>query len=117
MAISKSTRSAQTGGRSIRLARKRASGASGFARSSTGEVLPERWVGHVRQLTVLVPRLRAIYGIAVAAQLALRQQAAEHDPELADCLRVGVCDPIAAQVQVLEGIVEGFCRAETGSRQ
>lgn len=117
MAIPKSTRSARTGGRSIRLTRKRASGPSGPARSSAGEALPERWVGYVRQLTVLVPRLRAIYGIAVAAQLALRQQAAEQDPELADCLRVGVCDPIAAQVQVLEGIVARFRRAETGSRQ
>jgi len=46
--------------------------------------------------------LRAIYGTAITAELALRQQAAEQDLEVADCLRIGVCDPIADQIQALE---------------
>jgi hypothetical protein len=54
-----------------------------------------------RQLS-LIPRLRAIYGMAITAELALRQQAAEQDPEVADCLRAGVCDPIADQIRALE---------------
>jgi hypothetical protein len=57
-----------------------------------------------RQLSLVIPRLRAIYGTAVTAELALRQQAAEQNPEIADCLRAGVCDPIAAQIQALEEV-------------
>ncbi|MDE2050728.1 MAG: hypothetical protein KGJ72_06890 [Gammaproteobacteria bacterium] len=56
----------------------------------------------LRQLALLALRLRVIYGTALSAELALRQQAAERDPEIADCLRAGVCDPIAAQIQELE---------------
>lgn len=59
----------------------------------------------LRQLTILVRRLRAIYGTAVTAELALRQQAADEDPEIADCLRVGVCDPIDEQIQNLGAII------------
>jgi hypothetical protein len=54
-----------------------------------------------RQLS-LIPRLRAIYSMAITAELALRQQAAEQDPEVADCQRAGVCDPIADQIRALE---------------
>jgi len=117
MAISKSTRSAKAGGRSVRSRRKRSSDPSGPAANGTGDDPPERWVEHLRELSILVPRLRAIYGTTITAELALRQQAAEQDPEVADCLRVGVCDPIADQVQALEGIVERFRRAATGSKQ
>jgi hypothetical protein len=59
----------------------------------------------LRQLTVMTLRLRAIYGTAVAAELALRAQAAEQDAEIADCLRAGVCDPIAEQLRDLEDVV------------
>lgn len=117
MAISKSTRSATAGGRAARSRRQRAADPSSAAANSTAEDPPERWVEHLRQLSILVPRLRAIYGTTITAELALRQQAAEQDPEVADCLRVGVCDPIADQVQALEGIVERFRRAATGSKQ
>ena len=54
-----------------------------------------------RQLS-LIPRLRAIYGTAVTAELALRNQGGEQDPEVADCLRAGVCDPIADRIRALE---------------
>jgi len=50
--------------------------------------------------------LRAIYGTAVTAERALRQQEAEQDPEIAACLRVGVCDPIADQIQALQEITK-----------
>jgi hypothetical protein len=56
----------------------------------------------------LTLRLRWVYGTAVAAELALRQQAAELDPEIADCLRAGVCDPIADQIRDLEIVVRRF---------
>jgi hypothetical protein len=57
-----------------------------------------------RQLTVVALRLRAIYGIAVTAERALRLQSGEQDPEIADCLRFGVCDPLADQIRVLEEV-------------
>jgi type II secretory pathway pseudopilin PulG len=57
-----------------------------------------------RQLSLVIPRLRAIYGMAITAELALRQQAVEQNPEVADCLRVGVCDPIADQIRALEEV-------------
>lgn len=59
----------------------------------------------VRQLALIVLRLRVIYGTALSAELALRQQAAEQDPEIADCLRGGVCDPIADQIRDLEDVL------------
>lgn len=64
-----------------------------------------------RQLSLVIPRLRAIYGTAVTAELALREQAAEQNPEIADCLRVGVCDPIADQIQALEEVIGDSPRA------
>jgi hypothetical protein len=48
--------------------------------------------------------LRGIYGAAITAERALRQQEAEQDPEIADCLRDGVCDPIADQIRALEEV-------------
>ena len=59
----------------------------------------------LRQLTLLALRLRVIYGTAVSAELALRRQAAEHDPEIADCLRAGVCDAIADQIRDVQDVV------------
>jgi hypothetical protein len=50
--------------------------------------------------------LRAIYGTAITAELALRQQAVEQNPEVADCLRAGVCDPIADQIRALEEVAQ-----------
>lgn len=68
-----------------------------------------------RQLSLVIPRLRAIYGTAVTAELALREQAAEQNPEIADCLRAGVCDPIADQIQALEEVI-GYS-PETSGRE
>ena len=47
-------------------------------------------------------RLRTIYAAAVAVQLALRHQSAEQDLELADALRVGVCNSLGEVLQELE---------------
>ena len=66
-------------------------------------------VEQFRRLSLLLRRLRTIYGTALTAELALRHQAAEQDSEVADCLRVGVCDPIADQVRELEDLVLQFC--------
>lgn len=60
----------------------------------------------LRQLSLVTLRLRAIYGTALAAELALRQQAAEQDSEIADCLRAGVCDPIADELQELDHLID-----------
>lgn len=62
----------------------------------------------LRELRLVTLRLRAIYGTAVAAELALRHQAADEDIEIADCLRAGVCDPIGDQVQRLQNIAKRF---------
>ena len=70
---------------------------AGF-RSSSPPLSAERF----RQLSLVIHRLRAIYGTAITAELALRQQAAEQDLEVADCLRFDVCDPIADQIRALE---------------
>lgn len=58
-----------------------------------------------------------IYGTALTAELALRHQAAEQDSEVADCLRVGVCDPIADQVRELEDLILQFCAAIPGGKR
>lgn len=68
----------------------------------------------LRQLTILTRRLRAIYGTAVTTELALRQQAADEDLEIADCLRVGVCDPIDEQIHQLEAIIGNLQAASPG---
>lgn len=70
--------------------------------------------GNLRWLIGLTLRLRSIYGTAVAADLALRGQAAEQDAEIADCLRVGVCDPIADEIRDLEGLAQRFREGVTG---
>lgn len=70
---------------------------------------PTGTAGSLRQLTSLTLRLRAVYGTAVAAELALRGRAAEQDSEIADCLRGGVCDPIADQIRDLEDLAQRFC--------
>lgn len=102
MAISKSIRPA---GRYARVPASRRS--ASLRRTPAKDVraaplsLPlEQW----RRLTLVVPRLRGIYGAAVTAELALRRQDAEQDPEIADCLRDGVCDAIADQIRALEEV-------------
>jgi hypothetical protein len=57
-----------------------------------------------RELVQLMLRLRVIYCTALATELALRQQNAEQDVDLAQCLRSNVCGAIIdiqEQVQAL----------------
>ena len=53
-------------------------------------------------------RLRMIYGTAITAQLALRQQAGGQDKEIADCLREGVCNPLSDEIGRLDELIRRF---------
>jgi hypothetical protein len=53
-------------------------------------------------------RLKVIYGTALAAEIALRKQDAEQDSDIAECLRAGVCNPVAEQADSMRSIVERF---------
>lgn len=53
-------------------------------------------------------RLRMIYGTAVTAQLALRQQAGGQDKEIADCLREGVCNPLSDEIGRFDELIRRF---------
>lgn len=86
------------------------------ARGSVGACLPIHSAEALRQLSMLVRRLRAIYGIAVTAEGALRHQAAEQDAEIADCLRGGVCDPVADEIRALQEITERHQHGEPRHR-
>ena len=104
MAIAKSTRSERARVRStascpppLRQSQLHAGAAS---RSASRALGAERF----RQLSLVIPRLRAIYGTAITAELALRRWAVEQNPEVADCLRAGVCDPLADQIRALEEV-------------
>jgi hypothetical protein len=101
MATAKSTRSERTRTRSTASGRPPARQSQLRARGASLTPPAALNAERFRQLS-LIPRLRAIYGMAITAELALRQQAAEQDPEVADCLRASVCDPIADQIQALE---------------
>lgn len=65
------------------------------------------------ELETLALQLRRIYSAAVAAQLALRAQQAEQDIEIADTLRVSVCDPLGVQISALERSVCHLQRRRT----
>jgi hypothetical protein len=41
-------------------------------------------------------------------ELALRKQDAEQDVDIAECVRAGVCNPIADQAESMRSIVEKF---------
>ena len=58
--------------------------AAGSFRSSDHEL-----IGALIEMSM---RLRFILGTGVAVELALRQQNADQDGDLADCLRHGICD-------------------------
>ncbi len=62
----------------------------------------------VRRLVLIALRLKAIYGTALAVELALRHQDADQDIDLAECLRAGVCNPIGEQAEAVRLIVERF---------
>jgi hypothetical protein len=107
MAIRKSSRSrphrARPAGRSLAPS-SRPHGRVGAV--SETSYLSIRSVEGLRQLSILARRLRTIYGVAIAAEGALRHQSAEQDVEIADCLRVGVCDPVADQARDLEALIK-----------
>jgi len=53
------------------------------------------------RLELVVLGLRVMFGTAITAELALRQQGAERDIEIADCLRAGVSEPLAGVIEQL----------------
>ncbi len=53
------------------------------------------------RLEVLILRLRVVFGTVITAELALRQQGAERDIEIADCLRAGVSEPLGGAIEQL----------------
>ncbi|MGC2221458.1 MAG: hypothetical protein WA624_03340 [Methylocella sp.] len=108
MAIPKSTRSSPGSTRSRRSVLPHRPGAAVSGSEASSTVCS---VTQFRRLSLLLRRFRTIYGTALAAELALRHQAAEQDSEVADCLRVGVCDPIADQARELEGLILEFSAA------
>lgn len=112
MAIRKSNRArarrARSAGSNFALSSRRHGRAVGAAASAC---LPLHSVEGLRHLSAFVRRLQTIYGIAVTAEAALRHQAADQDVEIADCLRAGVCDPVADQARDLDAFVE-HCRAK-----
>jgi len=59
-------------------------------------------------LTEVALRLRFVYAASVTAALALRALNGEQDAEVADCLRMGVCDTLGQQVCQLKAILEGL---------
>jgi hypothetical protein len=111
MVISKSTRSTPAAARSARSRRPVTPKRPCIAVNGSAADPSALSVEHRRALTLLVPRLRAIYGAAITAELALRQQAAGQNLEVADCLRAGVCDPIADQIRALEEAIEHSSKA------
>ena len=56
------------------------------------------------RLELLMLRLRVVFGTAITAELALRQQGAERDVEIADCLRAGVSEPLVGSIEQLAGL-------------
>ena len=58
------------------------------------------------ELVCLAANLRFIFGSALTVELALRKQNAEQDTDLAYCLRSGVVDPAAAQMERAESLVK-----------
>ena len=102
------SRRARSAGSNFALSSRRHRRAVGAVASAC---LPIHLVEGLGHLSALVRRLQIIYGIAVTAEAALRHQAADQDVEVADCLRAGVCDPVADQARDLEAFVE-HCRAK-----
>lgn len=53
------------------------------------------------RLELLILRLRVMFGTVITAELALRQQGAERDVEIADCLRAGVSESLGRAIEQL----------------
>lgn len=72
------------------MARPTKSGAPQARTTAPGDTLSAQCAA---LLSEIATGLRDVYAIGLATELALRQQDAERDVELADCLRAGVCGP------------------------
>jgi len=64
-------------------------------------------------LSALVRRLEDAYAVCVTAETALAAQNADHDAEIARCLRAGVSEVVAAELQRLR---KAIARLETALR-
>jgi hypothetical protein len=62
----------------------------------------------LKTLICLALRFKEIYGTALAVELALRNQNAEQDADIAECLRAGVRDAIAEQDYIVRSLVEAM---------
>ena len=80
----------------------------GDSRASIHIVPAEHASDVMRDLVMVALRLKGIYGTALSVELALRKQDAEQDVDIAECLRAGVCNPIADQAESMRSIVEKF---------
>lgn len=60
------------------------------------------------KLKAVIRRLQLTHAASLTAQLALRQQDAEYDREIADVLRNSVCDLISDQIDTLEELIKGL---------
>jgi hypothetical protein len=58
------------------------------------------------RLIEIAIRLNRVYVTGLAVELALRQQNADHDTDLANCLRAGVCAPVSELTEAVRSIVE-----------
>jgi len=77
---------------------EKATGSSASARPTDYEIIGE--------LTALAVRLKVIYGTGLAVQLALRQQNADQDGELADCVTSGICNGVTDLTESVRNLVE-----------
>lgn len=75
------------------------------AKKSPSKVRSKPPAEQLRDLFALRVRLRTIYGTATTVELALRQQAAEEDVEIADCLREGLRNALFDEIDRLEEII------------
>ena len=82
---------------------------SGHSRKSSDSLSkpPLQLVGPLSEVML---RLRFVHAASVTAALALRALNAEQDVDVADCLRMGVCDPLDQAISQLRSIIEGLGR-------
>ena len=70
----------------------------------------------VRDLQLIALRLEVIHRTALTVEAALRHQNAENGTDFADCIRHGVCNPLADQSKTAQ-ILVGRIRGGVGSQK
>jgi hypothetical protein len=60
----------------------------------------------IRQVLWLSLRLEVIHRTAMSTRLALQLHGFSDNPDIAECLRAGVCDPLARQIRLAQSILE-----------